>query len=123
MERLDEFSKLLAESVPRRESLRSIGAFAAGAVLSSLGVGTACCNGTCTAVNSDANNCGACGIVCQEPTPVCIQGTCGICPPPYTVCSGVCTNLQSSANNCGACGFVCSLGQQCVDGVCRSGGE
>ena len=129
MERLDEFSKLLAESVSRRESLRSIGAVLAGAVLSSLVVGTAwaarpdrctafcrscptkkkrnqcvaacracngntsrlcgscgayvccatgtaCCNGTCTAVNSDPNNCGACGNVCAGSTPICNQGTC-----------------------------------------------
>ena len=41
MERLDEISKLLAESVSRRESLRSIGAVIAGTVFSSLGVGTA----------------------------------------------------------------------------------
>ena len=41
MERLDELSKLLAESVSRRESLRSIGVVLAGAVLSPLGVGTA----------------------------------------------------------------------------------
>ena len=41
MERLDEFSKLLAESVPRRESLRLIGAALAGAVLSPLGLATA----------------------------------------------------------------------------------
>ena len=37
----DEFSKSLAESVPRRESLRRLGAVFAGAVLSPLGVGTA----------------------------------------------------------------------------------
>ncbi len=176
MERLDEISKLLAKSVSRRESLRSIGAVIAGVALSSLGVGTAwaarpdrctafcrscptkkkrnqcvaacracngntsrlcgscgnfvccttgtaCCNGTCTSVNSDANNCGACGNVCPASTPVCIQGTCGNCPPPYTVCSGVCTSLMNSASNCGACGFACSLGWQCVDGVCRSGGD
>ena len=41
MERLDEFSKLLAASVSRRESLRTIGAVLAGAVLSPLVVGTA----------------------------------------------------------------------------------
>ena len=41
MERLDELSKLLAVSVSRRESLRSIGVVLAGAALSSLGVGTA----------------------------------------------------------------------------------
>ena len=37
----DEFSKSLAESVPRRESLRRLGAVFAGAVLSPLGMGTA----------------------------------------------------------------------------------
>ena len=37
----DEFSKSLAESVPRRESLRRLGAIFAGAVLSPLGMGTA----------------------------------------------------------------------------------
>jgi hypothetical protein len=37
----DEFSKSLAESVPRRESLRRLGAVFAGAVLSPLGLGTA----------------------------------------------------------------------------------
>ena len=40
MERLDEFSKLLAKSVSRRESLRSIGAAIAGVALSSLGAGS-----------------------------------------------------------------------------------
>src|SRR3990172_12708918 len=129
MERLDELSKLLAESVSRRESLRSIGAVLAGAVLSPLMLGTswaarpdrctafcrwcstkkrrnqclaacracngntsrlcgscgayvccatgaACCNGTCTTVNSDPNNCGACGYACPESTPICNQGVC-----------------------------------------------
>jgi hypothetical protein len=36
----DEFSKSLGESVPRRESLRRLGAVFAGAVLSPLGLGT-----------------------------------------------------------------------------------
>jgi hypothetical protein len=37
----DEFSKSLAESVPRRESLRRLGAVFAGAVLGPLGLQTA----------------------------------------------------------------------------------
>ena len=37
----DEFSKSLAESVPRRESLRRLGAVFAGTMLSPLGLGTA----------------------------------------------------------------------------------
>src|SRR6187431_2754690 len=146
MERLDEISKLLAKSVSRRESLRSIGAVIAGTVLSSLGVGTAwaarpdrctafcrscstktrrnqciaacracngntsrlcgtcgsyaccptsatCCNGTCTTVNSDSQNCGACGNVCSASTPNCHQGTCGGCPVGLANCNGVCVNI------------------------------
>src|SRR3954469_5969320 len=54
--------------------------------------GAACCNGTCTDMSSDPNNCGACGNVCPASTPACIQGRCGSCPPTApTFCSGVCT--------------------------------
>jgi hypothetical protein len=175
MERLDEISKLLAESVSRRESLRSIGAVLAGTVLSSLGVGTAwaarpdrcgafcrgcstkaqrnqclaacracngntsrlcgscgnyyccptgkaCCNGTCTSVNSDANNCGACGNVCPASAPFCIQGTCSglVCGGGSTNCGGYCAFLAYDPYNCGACGFVCP-GVGCTNGVCDFG--
>jgi hypothetical protein len=176
MERLDEFSKLLAASVSRRESLRSIGAVLAGVALSPLGLSTAwaarpdrctafcrrcstrkrrnqcltacracngntsrlcgscgayvccasstaCCNGTCTAVNADPNNCGACGNVCGGSTPVCIQGTCGNCPPTApTFCSGVCTYLGHDSANCGACGNVCPPQFACAAGVCEGTG-
>ena len=43
--RFDEFSKSLAESVPRRESLRRLGAAFAGTMLSTLGMGTAWAGG------------------------------------------------------------------------------
>ena len=41
----DEFSKSLAESVPRRESLRRLGAVFAGAVLGPLGLQNAWARG------------------------------------------------------------------------------
>src|SRR6187551_1803681 len=41
----DEFSKSLAEPIPRRESLRRLGVVFAGAVLSPLGLGTAWARG------------------------------------------------------------------------------
>ena len=103
MERLDELSKLLAESVSRRESLRSIGAVLAGAVLSSLGLGTAwaarpdrctafcrwCptkkkrnqCLAACRACNGNTSRlCGSCGdYVCCPTGAACCNGTCTDC--------------------------------------------
>jgi hypothetical protein len=172
MDRLDELSKLLAASVSRRESLRSIGVVLAGTALSTLGLGTAwaarpdrctafcrgcptrkrrnqclaacracngntgrlcgscgtyvccptgtaCCNGTCTIVNSDPNNCGDCGYVCPASTPICYQGVCGGCPAGATYCNGFCTNTGFDPSNCGGCGVVCADGQTCSGGVCQ----
>ena len=176
MERLDELSKLLAASVSRRESLRTIGVVLAGAALSTLGVKTAwaarpdrctafcrwcptkkkrnqcmeacracngntsrlcgscgnvvccptgatCCNGTCTNVNSDPNNCGACGYVCPTNN-VCANGTCVVlnCVYPNIPCSGVCVDPTSDRNNCGGCGQQCGPSEACIFGFCESGG-
>jgi hypothetical protein len=174
MERLDELSKLLAASVSRRESLRSIGAVLAGAALSTLGLNTAwaarpdrciafcrscptrkkrnqcvaacracngntsrlcgscgayiccpagasCCNGTCTDLNSDANNCGACGYVCSANN-ICANGTCVACIFPFIACGGVCVDPTSDRNNCGGCGQQCADTEACINGFCESGG-
>ena len=127
----DEFSKSLAEkSVPRRESLRLLGAALAGALLSPLGAGTAwarrpdpCqsfCNGcpksrranclvSCRACNNDPSRlCGHCwGFIC--------------CGSEQACCGNYCADLDD-VNNCGACGNVCSPGpfedSACVDGEC-----
>ena len=173
MERLDELSKLLAVSVSRRESLRSIGVVLAGAALSPLGLGTAwaarpdrctafcrscstkkrrnqclaacracngntsrlcgscgayaccptgaaCCNGTCTNLNSDANNCGACGYVCPAGT-ICSNGSCVACNFPFIACNGVCVDPTSDRNNCGGCGAQCAPDEACISGSCVSG--
>jgi hypothetical protein len=175
MERLDELSKLLAASVSRRESLRSIGVVLAGTVFGSWGAGTAwaarpdrcgafcrwcpskaqrnqclaacracngntsrlcgscgayaccatsaaCCNGTCTAVNSDPNNCGACGYVCPASAPSCNQGVCTStgCAAGLTSCGGVCVNTNFDTLNCGGCGVRCSDVETCSGGVCQS---
>jgi hypothetical protein len=174
MERLDELSKLLAASVSRRESLRSIGGVLAGAALSPLGLstawaarpdrctafcrwcstrrrrnqclaacracngntsrlcgscgayaccptGTACCNGICTDLDSDPNNCSACGNVCPAGT-VCVNGSCVACNHPFIPCGGVCVNPLSDQHNCGGCGIQCADTEACVLGFCESGG-
>lgn len=121
----DEFSKSLAESVPRRESLRRLGAVFAGAVLGPIGLGTAWagkvdpCKAFCQCRNKTQQS--QCLTACQK----CngntsrIGGTCGS----YTCCSiasckGVCSNLKSDPN-CGACGNKCSAyGETCCGSYC-----
>src|SRR3972149_3584692 len=100
MERLDEFSKLLAESVSRRESLRSIGAALAGTVLSSLGVGTAWaarpdrCGGFCRGCHNKAQR---------------------------NQCLAACRSVNGNTSRlCGSCGsyYVCTTGTACCNGTC-----
>ena len=131
MERLDELSKLLAASVSRRESLRRIGAFAAGAVLSPLGVGTAWaarpdrCGAFCRWCSNKAqrNQClAACRSVNGNTSRLC--GSCGsysVCPTSTACCNGTCTNVNSDPANCGACGYVCAASvPMCNQGVCTA---
>jgi hypothetical protein len=77
-------------------------------------------------INTDANNCGACGNACPFSTPVCDAGQCvsaGGCPPgtaecdnnPATVCE---TNTTSDVRNCGGCGLRCSPISVCTNSMC-----
>lgn len=92
-------------------------------IINNLGVRSTCIDGTCrfgctsqTAdcngladdgcevfVLSDKNNCGGCGIVCDD---ICTNGKCG-CPYGQTFCGSYCTNLKTSGEDCGTCGNVC----------------
>ncbi len=62
-----------------------------------------CCQGGCTNLNTDANNCGSCGARCA---------------PGQTCCGGTCIDILSDNANCGACGAACPDGHDCVNGVC-----
>jgi len=121
----DEFSKSLSESLPRRESLRRLGAVFAGAVLSPLGLPTAWagradpCKAFCQCRNnSQQNQCLAACQKCNHDTSR-LAGSCGS----YTCCSiasckGVCSNLMSNPN-CGACGNDCrTYGETCCGSYC-----
>ncbi len=129
----DEFSKSLAESVPRRESLRRLGAVFAGAVLSPLGLGTALARGA-DACKTFCNRCPksqrsrcltACNACDRDTNRLC--GSCGsyvCCGSGRTCCSGYCTDPRSDVLNCGACGFVCDEpglyeSGACIDGRCE----
>ena len=83
-----------------------------------------CCAAGCTNVNTDPDNCGACGNVCAYGAPcvgaVC-QPTCNggpACTGVDTCCYSGCTNTQTDPNNCSGCGYVCPTGWSCVYGGC-----
>jgi hypothetical protein len=59
----------------------------------------------CLDLNTDLNNCGACGNPCAAGE---------LC------CDGVCADLQSDDNNCAACGQSCGEGNSCIAGVCTT---
>ena len=130
MERLDEVSKLLAESVPRRESLRRIGAVLAGAVLSPLGVGTAWargpdrCKSFCKCSNrAQRNQCLAACRACNGNTSR-LCGSCGAyacCARSAACCNGYCTDLDNDFDHCGGCGAWCDDPAPYEQGACVGG--
>lgn len=81
------------------------------------------CNGSCTLLASDGENCGQCGVKCAADE-VCLQGSCGTsCGPGSTSCtqSGgarYCANLQTDQSNCGKCGTKCGPTTVCKAGKC-----
>jgi hypothetical protein len=87
----------------------------------------------CKDLDSDDQNCGACGNGCPQPevkpphtVSGCQGGECGHlkCETGYDDCNGKIetdgceTALASDPNNCGACGFKCNPGQECSNGQC-----
>ena len=122
----DEFSKSLSEkSVPRRQSLRLLGAAFVGAIFSPLGMGTAWagrqdpCKSFCRcSKGTQQNQCLAACRACNGNTGR-LGGSCGsyVCCSTAS-CSGVCSDLASDPN-CGACGNNCrDFGETCCGNHC-----
>jgi hypothetical protein len=134
----DEFSKSLAQPLPRRESLRRLGIALAGTVLSPLGLQTAfaghhskrqtdLCKSFCKCRNKKQQDqclktCAACG---KDPSR--LHGSCGnyfCCGAGQTDCGGYCADLSGDPFNCGGCGRACEPSGPyeygaCLDGDCR----
>jgi hypothetical protein len=67
--------------------------------------------------------CGACGVTCAAPNPICSLEDGGYecaptCAPPLVQCEGHCVNLSRDPDNCGVCGTVCAS-QYCYLATCQ----
>ena len=127
----DEFSKSLAEkSVPRRQTLRLLGAALAGAVLGPLGAGTAWarrpdpCESFCRQCpKSRRSNClFACRACNNDPSRLCTD--CwhyACCDSGETCCGNTCHDLANDIDHCGACYNYCADPGPYEDGACILG--
>jgi hypothetical protein len=126
----DEFSKSLAEkSVPRRQTLRLLGAAIAGALLAPLGARSAQAAGDpCkTFCNRHKWRRYACETACRacggDTRRICTDGWSFACCASGTACCGAtCRDLADDFNHCGACYHYCDPGPYengaCIDGSC-----
>jgi len=83
------------------------------------------CGGRCVDTQSDAMNCGACGVTCAAGQ-LCVAGACrSDCPAPRMMCGASCIDVQTDGTNCGMCGRACpapaNAASTCAMGVCGLG--
>ncbi|MBN2723036.1 MAG: hypothetical protein JXR95_03085, partial [Deltaproteobacteria bacterium] len=81
------------------------------------------CEGICTDLMTDNNNCGECGNICNS-WEECTSGNCKlVCSDNQTECNGECVNLLTDSRYCsdnGSCGTPCDDGYICNgSGVCE----
>ena len=90
------------------------------------------CDGVCADVKSDADNCGACGVVCDTGV-ACVNSKCGgdtggsggsapcASLPGTSSCPDGCFDLYSDPLHCGACDTACDQNEIC-EGQCLGEG-
>ncbi len=81
------------------------------------------CSGTCTKLQTDTTNCGACGIACKNGEE-CKAGKCEpvantTCSDTETKCGEACIDTSASLQHCGACDNACKDGYACQSGKCE----
>jgi hypothetical protein len=133
----DVLTRVFASCTSRRKALALLAAMtvtgsrpgrvAAQGDASTCEAGLTDCGGVCVDLQSDMNNCGACGEVCESGlVPVeCRSGVCerANCPVGIEYC-GIedgCRDLTSDPEHCGACANPCASGV-CSGGVCAADG-
>ena len=129
--RFDEFSKSLAETtVPRRESLRLLGAAVAGAFLGPFGMKSAF-GGAADPCKTFCNGCPksqrtrcltACRACNNDPSRLCTDcWNYSCCDSGETCCGTICQNLGNDFDHCGACYNLCRDPGPYENGACISG--
>ncbi|MFN8453040.1 MAG: hypothetical protein U0521_31570, partial [Anaerolineae bacterium] len=89
--------------------------------------GAVYCNETCTFLESDPDNCGACGNVCPAGQS-CLGGVCQDDDPgegcgfPFILCGGGCVDPTTDPFNCGGCFNQCAPNEVCAGGFCQGFG-
>jgi hypothetical protein len=88
----------------------------------------------CAATDSDGNNCGACGNVCDSRvTDRCLASDC-VCGEERRPCAAgveaccaageglsACVDVATNARNCGGCDAACAFGERCDHAICTVG--
>jgi len=78
--------------------------------------GCVLCGDTFVDLQTDRDNCGACGEACGWDSQ-CVAGSCSCAA---TTCGKICVKLDQNPDNCGACGQACPANQWCDQGSCTS---